>query len=592
MKPAKEWTAELAALTPDPKLTVEAGRGGAPTLTWDGTYLHSRYRPEQEAKRFIDSADLDYDRPILVVGLGLGYHIRELLQHTADIAVVEPHAPVAKAAVEGPMKDSTVLLGVGPVDIIAEASAFRAFAERMPQILIHPATARVADVFTIEMTKTATDIALRKQRLGVAIVGPMFGGSLPIAGYLEQAFKRLDHRTLLLENAAAWPLYQAMTNSLRSKNASNQLGEIMANALNEWTYARTMEFSPDIVIALAQAPINPTFMARMADEGIVTAFWFVENWRHMDYWQSICADYDYFFHIQPGEFEEKLTAAGCANHAFVQTACDPEVLRPQILTADEQEEYGCDISFAGAGYANRLNMLSGLTDYDFKLWGVDWNHPELLPLVQNPGKRFTGDDFSKICAASKINLNLHSSTTHHGIDPDCDALNPRVFDIAASGGFQLCDDCKGLDQHFDTETEVPVYRTMQELRDRIDHFLAHPEERAACADRARKHVLAEHTYEHRAQQMLDLILDAYGGRILRKGVQIQRTMAEMADCQGKDSALGAYLASLPPDEPFNQETVNTHIAMFGDELGYSEQVFAFLREMRNFSEGLLAEREG
>ena len=64
---------------------------------------------------------------------------------------------------------------------------------------------------------------------------------------------------------------------------------------------------------------------------LVTAFWFVENWRHMRYWDQIAPAYDAFFHIQPGEFEAKLDAIGCAHHAFVQTGCDPALHRPVTL---------------------------------------------------------------------------------------------------------------------------------------------------------------------------------------------------------------------------------------------------------------------
>ena len=45
--------------------------------------------------------------------------------------------------------------------------------------------------------------ALEQHRLGIAVVGPMFGGSLPIAGYLERAFRNLGHRTLLV--LSTWP---------------------------------------------------------------------------------------------------------------------------------------------------------------------------------------------------------------------------------------------------------------------------------------------------------------------------------------------------------------------------------------------------
>jgi spore maturation protein CgeB len=340
---------------------------------------------------------------------------------------------------------------------------------------------------------------------------------------------------------------------------------------------------------MAQAPVDRQFPVRLMQRGTVTAFWYIENWRHLPYWRDIAPLYDYFFHIQPGDFEQKLEDIGCQRHAFVPTGCDPEIHKPVELTQDDKTEFGCDLSFAGAGYFNRNQLFSGLTDYDFGIWGVDWTARELLDLVRNPEQRFTAQQFAKMVAASKINLNLHSSATHSGVDPRCDAINPRVFEIAACGGFQLCDPCSGLDDFFEFGSELPVYRDLAELRKQIDHFLAHPDERKQIAGRARQRALRDHTYEKRAQQMLDLILPEFGARMLNKGIRVQRTVSEMADIVGHDTELGKYLASLPSDLLFTQDAINKRVPLMGSELSVPEAIFAYLRDLRSSAEALLAE---
>ncbi|NIA14338.1 MAG: glycosyltransferase [Nitrospiraceae bacterium] len=590
MKPAPQWLEELANAAPDDNVHVVEGRGGEPTLKVGNVFLHSRYRPREEAARLIESAGLDLQRPILVVGLGLGYHVAELLARDAEVAVLEPSPAVAKLALEGPLRDTEVLLGVGDLDDIAATGAFDAFAGRIPQTLVHPPTAKIHPEFCDRAVATTAKAALGKQRLRIAVVGPMYGGSLPITGYLERAFRALGHVTLNIDNSQAWPLYQAATEGVQSETGSAQLGNLLAHFLSEWTYARVAEFAPDICIVMAQAPVGPRFPARLAKEGIVTAFWYVENWRHFPYWRELAPLYDCFFHIQPREFEDQLTQAGCPCHAFVQTACDPEIHKPVELTEDEQDEFGCDLSFAGAGYTNRIEIFKGMTDYDFKIWGVGWGAKELTPLLCHAEERFTPERFTKIVAGSKINLNLHSSAVHMGVDPKCDAINPRVFEIAACGGFQLCDPCIGLDALFDFDTELPVYRDLAGLRAQVDHFLAHPDERREFARRARQRVLRDHTYEHRAQEMLDCILEHYGGRLLRKGVRIQHTMAEMAERVGPETPLGTYLASLPPDCLFTHENINDLLVSATNKMTYPEQVFVYMREVRNFAELLLSQK--
>lgn len=591
MKSAQEWKRALASL-PHATQPVEfiEGRAGNATLRAAGVYLHSRYNPHEEAARLLDSAALDLNRPVLVIGLGLGYHVLALAERGVDIAVVEPNSAVARHALDTVFGDTSIPLAVGDTDTMLADPAFRAFAERNPQLLVHPPTATVEPAFCADFSKRFPHAILADQRLSIAVVGPMYGGSLPIAGYLERALRTLGHRTLFVDNSAGWAMYHAIDQSTRNALPKQQLAAMFTNVLSEWSYARVAEFGADVCIVLAQAPVGNTFPLRLATEGIATAFWFVENWRHMAYWRDIAPLYDYFFHIQPGDFESKLDEAGCPRHAFVQTACDPEIHKPVELDPDEQATYACDISFAGAPYLNRVQMFQALTDYNFKIWGPDWPGRELHKLVQRPGERFTPEMFAKIVAGSKINLNLHSSAAHEGIDPGCDAINPRVFEIAACGGFQLCDPAIGLEDFFDLEHELPVYRSLPELRERIDTFLAKPEARATIAHAARERVLREHTYVHRARQMIDLILKACGARLLRKGVRVQRTASEMAARLQPESELAAFFASLPQDLLITQDAINAHLEGPQNAMTYPEKVFIYLREVRNFAETLFAER--
>jgi len=588
MKTAAEWAVELAGHVLRSGVEPVSGRSGEATVRVDGTFLHSQYRPVEESLRLVESAGLEPGRPVLIVGLGLGYHVLALRERGFRVAVAEPDASVVKLAVDGLLSGSDIPIGIGPAEEWATCEAFQTLAKENPQVLVHPPTARLYPQYADEVRSCIARIALQGQRLGVAVVGPLYGGSLPIAQYLADGFRRLGHRTLFVDNSQGWPLYEAVTGSVSSKRASGQLSGMIANVMSEWSYARVSEFAPNICIVLAQAPVCNTWAARLRQQDIVTAFWFVENWRHMTYWQEIAGQYDYFFHIQPGEFEQRLAGAGCPRHAYVQTACDPEVHRPAELSEVERKKYGCDISFAGAGYHNRNHLFSGLTDYDFKIWGVEWTARELQPLVQVPDERFGPEEFAKIVAGTKVNLNLHSSATHNGVDPRCDAINPRVFEIAACGGFQLCDPCKGLESLFDVSSEVPAYRDLAELREKINYFLARPKKREEIAAAARKRALAEHTYEHRAKQMLDLILRSYAGRIERKGVRAQRPVAEVAGSLSEKDALSGYLRSLPTDLPFTQEAINARIPPTGTPLSYPEGIFAYLREMRTSAEQLLA----
>lgn len=587
LKTPEQWRAALADQAVPAELVVEPSRRGGPTLRAGKIQVHSRYNPEEEARRLVESADLAADRPVLVVGCGLGYHVRVLLEHGHDVVVLEPDPAVIKLAVDGPLAGAACRIGAGALPEGEGAGGLAAFLEGDPHILVHPPTAQLQRDYVAETTANLYAAALSGKHLNIAVVGPLYGGSLPIAGYLARAFERLGHHTRFIDHADAWPLYEKIEATVEGAEPAGQLTGLYTHFLSEWTYAQVAEFNPEICIVLAQAPVAPALPERLRARGIVTAFWYVENWRHLPYWRDIARYYDYFFHIQPGEFEAKLDEAGCRHHAYVQTACDPEQHRPVELPPHEQAHYGCDLSFAGAGYYNRVNVFKGLSDYNFKIWGVNWTDRYLQKLLVDAETRFDSETFMKIVAGSAINLNLHASSSHPDVDPECDAINPRVFEIAAAGGFQLCDPCAGLEHLFDFETELPVYRNLKELRAKIDYYLARPEARRAIAAAARERVLAEHTYTHRAEAMLGHIFRAHGAAILKRGVRARHTFAEIAARLDPGDELRQWLEHFPGDTPFTFEEISERSLPKGAPHFYPEQVIAYMKRVKQDADAAL-----
>ena len=90
------------------------------------------------------------------------------------------------------------------------------------------------------------------------------------------------------------------------------------------------------------------------------------------------------------------------------------------------------------------------------------------------------------------------------------AVNQRVFDVPACGGFLLTDAREQLERLFDTGRETAVYAAAAEIPDRLRHFLAHPRERERIAQAARRRILAEHTYVHRLRTLLAAMRQTFG----------------------------------------------------------------------------------
>ena len=89
------------------------------------------------------------------------------------------------------------------------------------------------------------------------------------------------------------------------------------------------------------------------------------------------------------------------------------------------------------------------------------------------------------------------------------AVNQRIFDCPACGGFVLTDWRAQMEALF-TKNEMVCYHEINEIPDLVSYYLKHPQERKAYAMRARKRVLACHTWQERIRTLLDRMRDFYG----------------------------------------------------------------------------------
>ena len=93
----------LATAKPSPRVHLHAGRSGLPSASMTGerrTAMHSRIDPEREAVRLVQSSNAAGF--VLVFGLGLGYHLRELLRlHEVNLVLaIDYDLSVARSLLE------------------------------------------------------------------------------------------------------------------------------------------------------------------------------------------------------------------------------------------------------------------------------------------------------------------------------------------------------------------------------------------------------------------------------------------------------------------------------------------------------------
>ena len=90
------------------------------------------------------------------------------------------------------------------------------------------------------------------------------------------------------------------------------------------------------------------------------------------------------------------------------------------------------------------------------------------------------------------------------------AVNQRVFDTAACGGFLLTDHQADMDLFFEPGKDAVCYGSIEEAVELAGYYLKHEKERESIAHAARKRVLAEHTYDKRMATLVSAMVGKFG----------------------------------------------------------------------------------
>lgn len=346
--------------------------------------------------------------------------------------------------------------------------------------------------------------------LRILVVLPMYGGSLPIGRYCAQALKDMGHSVRCFEAQKLYAGYQGIK-SLDLPVSRFQAAETSYLKFISQTVVSMVEAQkPHIVLAMAQAPLDRHALLRIRQTGARTVMWFVEDYKVFNYWMTIAPLYDAFAVIQKDPFLQELARIGQNNAFYLPLAALPEFHKEISLDSDEMKYYGADISFMGAGYPNRRLAFRMLADKNFKIWGSDWDEErQLAKNIQKNGERVSEEESVKIYNAAKINLNLHSSLGVDSLVSGGDFVNPRTFELAAMGAFQLVDKRSLMAGLFEAN-ELATFDNIQDLYNLVDFFLAHPEERQKYARRAKERVLKDHTYQRRMAALLNYLAEKFG----------------------------------------------------------------------------------
>lgn len=185
---------------------------------------------------------------------------------------------------------------------------------------------------------------------------------------------------------------------------------------------------------------------------------------------------------------------------------------PAILgTLPETPMPDIDVSFVGtvsAGHQQRIALLEAVARrYDLKLWG---NRPQALPASSPLHRCFQGEvwgaDMYQVLRRSRITLNSHIDLAGR------EAGNMRLFEATGVGAFLLTDFKDNLDTLFAPDREVAVWRSIDDCLKVIGRMIGDDNGRAVVARAGHARTMAQHTYRHRAAEILGFVEDVRAER--------------------------------------------------------------------------------
>jgi spore maturation protein CgeB len=111
---------------------------------------------------------------------------------------------------------------------------------------------------------------------------------------------------------------------------------------------------------------------------------------------------------------------------------------------------------------------------------------------------------------SRINLNFGASCDYGA--PEASGLPERCYGIPASGGFLLCDRRTHARDDFTPGENWAEFDGLEDAVEQIQHWLANFDAARDLAERCYAHVMARHTYAHRAATLHAALLAWHTGK--------------------------------------------------------------------------------
>jgi len=192
------------------------------------------------------------------------------------------------------------------------------------------------------------------------------------------------------------------------------------------------------------------------------------------------------------------------HHSGIRSYYLKIAFEPKILEKITPQKKSFECTFVGGFSPDHrsstifLEYIADIPEMKYFGYGIEYldAHSKILP--KHFGEVW-GKDMYKILLQSKITINRHIAVAQNY------ANNMRLYEATGCGALVITDHKDNINELFEVDKEIVTYKTAQELKEKINYYIAHPETAKKIAEAGQKRTLQEHTYLNRMEELVKIL---------------------------------------------------------------------------------------
>ena len=267
-------------------------------------------------------------------------------------------------------------------------------------------------------------------------------------------------------------------------------------------------FQPDLLLAFKAQHLEAATLTALRRNGVSLYNYYPDTsaFAHGSLLAESLPEYDCVFYTKRFWNSDVRSRISLRQSFYVAHGYDVEIHRPPELEERDRIQYQTDAVVIATHTRHKEEVLHELLAFRPRLkltvWGNQWQQRCTSARVKQfiKGEPLVGDSYAKAICAAKINLALLSGKVQGSSRGD--ETTTRTYEIPACGGFMLHERSPELLELYKEGEEVACFSSPQELAEKIDYYLAHPEKRDAIAGAGHRRCVPAYSYDNRMAEIL------------------------------------------------------------------------------------------